>query len=156
MGWYSATYVGPYAEVTVKLVEVRKDGCNLRTAFETCPDPTEGFCSKCGIEASKRFTTRKEAEHSHWDVVDLTDEHLIAANANMHSGSVYHFIPQVTRKGDPSFTRDGDECCTHDLSERNLAKEMDWFRFAFGSELAKVEAHYGNLEIKWGVIFHGG
>ena len=23
-------------------------------------------------------------------------------------------------------------------------------------ESAKVEAHYGNLEIKWGVIFHGG
>ena len=156
MSWKPATYVGPYAEVSVKSVMVKTDTCENPTE---CPNPDAGFCSKCGIRVSDRFSSHEAPEFSFWDVADLTNEQLTFAhteeNEHLEGDYSFQFIPNVTRFGDRSIKRCDNEIGAHELNEGDITRGVAWFKSAFSVELTKIEAHYGNLEIKFGAVFHG-
>ncbi len=76
MGYSTYLHIGPYVEVHVPLANVRKDTCRNK---EECPSDgtVSGFCQKCGLDLSKRFSFSNKHSPSLWHVLEDYEDRLV-------------------------------------------------------------------------------
>jgi len=158
MGIDRWSYLGPYAELPVKLKTTRRDMCP-RAA--DCPNPTEGqFCSVCGIQVAKRFHEFQAADPPVPDFVwKELNEALMTADgstgpARIDAESVvYRLIGNTSRVNQPrEFHLDSQGEIVLDLAPVNVQDEIAWFKRAFAAEFMKVQETYGGILFRWGFL----
>lgn len=159
MGVDRSVYLGPYLEYQVKLVERRIDQCRDP---EACPNPTEGYCPKCGVSVANRFIDA-EVEDPGFDIFELTEDALAVAcsisDDHVPEGvRVHQVVPNRKREGRSCgryFDAQHEESAV-DMSNQDPQDELDWFVRTFAPEIEKVRALVGrdNLKICWGVLIY--
>jgi hypothetical protein len=158
MGIDRWTYLGPYAELPVKLKSVRVDQCPDKA---NCPNPTSGpFCAQCGIQVSKRFHQYQSADPP---VPDFCFRKL-GESLHLADGMsgperigddqvVYRFIGNEPRPKQPrEFHVDAQGDVWMDLSVISVQDELDWFKRAYAKEWLELQGTYGNLIFRWGFL----
>lgn len=171
MGIYRHTYLGPYAEVKSKLIDITVDRCKKP---DSCPNPKKGFCPECGINVC---SNRYEKLH---DVEEAENNHELFENGEMFHTSImgpnkieWEAIGAATRgRRDgvrfrriwwyPGDTRDGEFSRPYSFDDDYEDKalefsvdskvELEWFVAAYAKEIEKLRKTYSNVEVKWGML----
>jgi len=160
MGMSYSVHLGPYIKVRVRVEERQTDGC--RNPPEECPNPSEGFCSKCGLDVSQRYETRMKDTA---DLDELDEEYLdllVSADFSYpepeNGHRTYRFFGNqhyLDRKAGWS-KYDGD--VEWDLTDVNPEVELKSFKEHYAKVLSYVEQQVGseNLTYHWGFLTHYG
>lgn len=152
----TSVYIGPYVVCTVKVLNSEIDECQYK---KECPNPTgHSFCSKCGIQASKRYKI-KEIEDPHIDCSDLFDESLtsvhimsppktkIIADQKIKN---YILIPnRYSRELGRSLNI--DDYYERELPNLNVQSEIAWFEKTFKKEIKKLKEICLEARVTWGI-----
>lgn len=145
-------YIGPYAEVTERIVSREVDNCRKP---DECPqDKVSQYCPRCGLSANVRFRTLEEREKN-VDLAELTQEVLTYGSPTRREGDLYRYtlIPNVRRPGSAERRiHPSHEDVVMDLAAVDAKAEVTWFRETFAEELEAVERAFGNLVIHWGAL----
>ena len=156
MGMSYSAQIGPYVKVRVPVEDRMVDQCWRQSG---CPNPTEGFCPKCGMDVSKRHQERKvdtvdldELDEKYLDVLVSTS---IASDPDVVDGArTYkffgnqHFLPRET-----GWSRyDGE--VELDFSKVDVAGEMAAFKEKYAEVLSYLEETAGpeNVTYHWGFL----
>lgn len=159
MGMSYSVHLGPYIKVRVRVEEREIDACRN---LPECPNPSEGFCSKCGLEVSERYSTCKM---SVVDLDELDDKYLhflVSANSSEPETKECHrtyrfFGNQYYLERDEGWSKyDGE--VEWDLIDVNPAAELKSFKKHYAEVLSYIQKQVGaeNLTYHWGFLTHYG
>lgn len=151
-------YLGPFLEVTVRIVETEKDNCKQP---KDCPNPAVGFCSQCGIAAAGRFGCMQkeeplvEVDRLIGDALSNNRGCTLPETVDMDGQTVRRYAYMPNRSGYQRRFRIGDiEDGVEDWSDLDVANERDWFCSTYIEAIANMREAFGfdNCKIKWGLV----
>ena len=150
-------YLGPFAEFKIPLFPTKNDNCPKP---KNCPNPTNGFCSVCGLDSKKRFYDTFE-QPTKVDVYELTNDVLFNIYCNHRLESIedgnkftyYRFIPNIKfGKREMSFGKYGRSVC-QEISTELSCEEIAEFFITFKKELEELSKAFGvEAKLKWGLL----
>ncbi len=152
MGVHQQIYLGPYIEFSVKLEEQKISYCPQP---KVCPQPTEGYCPKCGKAASQIFVIRQKPSPQVDFYEDYKEALTPVLSKTVGSREVSWAIPNNHRPGEPARgSRFEDRDISVAVVPEMIERETEWFETAFGPELEKLRNQVGHADVvvRWGLV----
>ena len=151
MGSHLHVYLGPYVEGTyrdetqeVDVTGCTNDKCSEYVKRDRWSQPVGKFCPTCANPIGK--SKKVEALHrSPYDVLEGRE-----ALTPLGHDSQYLFVWLGANIKGPRDFHPNDEG-VWDLTSLNHAAEMMWFEQRFAEDLAKLQAAYDNVTVRWGL-----
>lgn len=161
MGVDTTAYLGPYLEYTVTRTRRTVSTCPDPDA---CPEPVEGFCSRCGKKAAQRLQTVTVEDPDVYVMGDY-DEAIVSVGAFGASeedvdSRTYQCLPNKHRPGRPERETSWDagrhEEAVVPVSPEQVRAETEWFEVAFAEEIADLRLRCGheNVAVRWGLVLY--
>lgn len=155
MGMSYSVHLGPYIKVRVRVEERQTDRC--RNPSE-CPNPSEGFCSKCGLDVSERYPTNMRSAVDLHDLYEKYEDFLVSADFSEPETKDGHrtyryFGNQYYMERDEGWSKyDGE--VEWDLIDVNPEAELKSFKEHYAEVLSYIEQQVGseNLTYHWGFL----
>ena len=148
-------YLGPYLRLEIPTNITRVDNCRDK---ENCPNPPadKKFCSRCGIETSKRWTESLRERPKLPDILvdDLKEALATGPNEVSDDSETIDFclIPNHHRNPPREFHIEDHTPYWIDLPDFAPEKEIEWLEKAFKEEIDHLEKAYDKIDFGWGFL----
>ena len=146
MGVERHIHIGPYIRVSYEKRISRSDNCRMKSE---CPDSSDPYCPKCGLDSSRRFSTY-EVKPEFWDMFD-NGEPLASVGEDGESECGTRGIADLRPNNYP-LPRDFGGENDLDSTDLDIEAEISWMKEKHSKEISILNEKFGeeHVEVRWG------